>query len=307
MTAASPQAPRLSSRVVNGLLAIKPLANFAKFQARKMMIERAESIGVPWRKRASSLMDRGLDVWEAERQAIQTPDLDYPDYYMVSFHAYESGNLSWEAATEVEVASYAAHARIWPESGAKGDGRLRQSYHQVMQEKISTAPKDILDMGCSVGLSTLALQETYPEARLTGLDLSPYFLAIANHNTPANDSLQWIHRAAEETGLPDNSFDLVSICLVCHELPRTAIRNIFAEAHRLLRPQGHLAVMDMNPNSDVHRKLPPYVLTLLKSTEPYLDDYFTFDIQQAFVEAGFQQPSLTCNSPRHRTLIAQVL
>ena len=305
MTAASPQAPRLASRLVNGLLAVKPLANFAKFQARKMMIERAESIGVPWTQRASNLMSRGLEVWDAERQAIQDPDLEYPDYYVVSFHAYETGNLSWEAATEVEVASYAAHARIWPESGAKGDARLRQSYHDVIREQVPTAPKDILDMGCSVGLSTLALQATYPEAQLTGLDLSPYFLAIATHNTP-NTSIQWLHRAAEDTRLPDNSFDLVSICLVCHELPRTATQEIFAEARRLLRPQGHLAVMDMNPQSDVHKKLPPYVLTLLKSTEPYLDDYFSFDIQQAFVEAGFQKPSLTCNSPRHRTLVAQV-
>jgi hypothetical protein len=64
--------------------------------------------------------------------------------------------------------------------------------------------------------------------------------------------------------------------------------------------------MDMNPQSDVHRQLPAYVLTLLKSTEPYLDDYFTFDMEQAFIDAGFQAPSLTCNSPRHRTFIAQV-
>lgn len=306
MTVFSPQAPRLASRLVNGLLAVKPLANLAKFQARKMMVERAESIGVPWTKTATALKNRGLDIWETERQAIQDPVVEYPDYYVVSFHAYETGNLSWDAATEVEVASYAAHARIWPESGAKGDARLRQSYHDVLLDKIPFAPQDILDMGCSVGLSTLALQATYPEARLTGLDLSPYFLAIANHNTPANDSIQWLHRAAEDTRLPDNSFDLVSICLVCHELPRTATQEIFAEAHRLLRPQGHLAVMDMDPKSDVHRKLPPYVLTLLKSTEPYLDDYFTFDIQQAFVAAGFQDPSLTCNSPRHRTFIAQI-
>lgn len=175
MTVASPQVPRLTSRVVNGLLAIKPLANFAKFQARKMMIERAESIGVPWTQTATALMNRGLEVWEAERQAIQDPALEYPDYYVTSFHAYEAGNLNWEAATEVEVASYAAHARIWPESGAKGDARLRQSYHDLLLEKVQPTPKDILDMGCGAGLSTFALQATYPEAQLTGLDLSPYF------------------------------------------------------------------------------------------------------------------------------------
>ncbi|NJK41249.1 MAG: methyltransferase domain-containing protein [Acaryochloridaceae cyanobacterium SU_2_1] len=303
MTAAS-QAPRLTSQLVNGLLAIKPLANFAKSQARQMMIQRAESIGVPWTQTATALMSRGLEVWEAERQELENHGLKYPDYYLTSFHAYEAGNLSWEAATEVAVASYAAHARIWPEAGAQGDARLRQSYHQLLQAQLPNPPQDILDMGCSVGLSTFAMQDTFPQARLTGLDLSPYFLAIADHNSPQSP-IQWLHRAAEETQLPDHSFDLVSLCLVCHELPRTATQQIFAEARRLLRPQGHLAVMDMNPESEVHRKLPAYVLTLLKSTEPYLDDYFSFDIQQAFLEAGFQQPSLSCNSPRHRTLIAQ--
>jgi hypothetical protein len=29
-----------------------------------------------------------------------------------------------------------------------------------------------------------------------------------------------MHAAAEATGLPDGSQDLVSICLVCHELPQ---------------------------------------------------------------------------------------
>jgi hypothetical protein len=64
--------------------------------------------------------------------------------------------------------------------------------------------------------------------------------------------------------------------------------------------------MDMNPRSEVHAKMPPYILTLLKSTEPYLDDYFTFDIESAIESAGFTRPTVTCNSPRHRTIIAQV-
>ena len=52
--------------------------------------------------------------------------------------------------------------------------------------------------------------------------------------------------------------------------------------------------------------MPAYILTLLKSTEPYLDEYFSLDIEQALVEAGFQTPTITGNSPRHRTVIAQV-
>jgi len=64
--------------------------------------------------------------------------------------------------------------------------------------------------------------------------------------------------------------------------------------------------MDMNPRSEVYAKMPPYILTLLKSTEPYLDEYFTLDIEQELVNAGFHQPVITPNSPRHRTVVAQV-
>jgi hypothetical protein len=50
--------------------------------------------------------------------------------------------------------------------------------------------------------------------------------------------------------------------------------------------------------------MPPYILTLLKSTEPYLDQYFTLDISQALMDAGFEKPTITPISPRHRAVIA---
>ena len=306
MTSASPSTPQLTTRLVNGLLAIKPIADLAKHQARTMMIRRAESIGVPWTQWANALRDRRPEVWEAELRQVQTPALTYPDYYLRPFHAYDTGNLSWEAATEVEAAAHAVHARIWPEAGAKGDARLRQSYHDVLLTHVDTQSQDILDLGCGVGMSTFALKAIYPQAAITGVDLSPYFLAIAQYRSrDRHQAVQWLHRAAEDTQLSDQSFDLISICLMCHELPRDITRRVFAEAQRLLRPQGHLAIMDMNPESEVVRTMPPYAFTLLKSTEPYLDDYFNFDIAQAMVDAGFHPPTLTPNSPRHRTLIAQ--
>ena len=313
MTAiATKTGPGLASRLVNGVLSIKPLANLAKNRARNMMIKRAESLGVYWTKEVQALRSRGGTAefspeWEAELAAIQNPQITYPDYYLTSFHAYEEGNMGWQPATEVEVAAYAVHARIWPEAGAQGDAKLRQSYHDVLTAQISTPPETILDLGCSVGMSTLALQDTYPQAKVTGLELSPYFLAIARYKaTQQQADIQWVHAAAEKTGLPDASFDLVSACLVFHELPQSAAVEIFREARRLLRPNGHLAIMDMNPQSEVFVKMPPYILTLLKSTEPYLDEYFGLDMQQALIEAGFQAPKITQNSPRHRTILAQV-
>jgi len=39
--------------------------------------------------------------------------------------------------------------------------------------------------------------------------------------------------------------------------------------------------MDMNPQSEVYAKMAPYILTLLKSTEPYLDEYFALRLNSA--------------------------
>ena len=294
----------LASYLVNQILAVKPLASFAKNRARNMMIKRAESIGVPWRDNVQKLSDRD---WNEEIAEVENRQIQYPDYYLNSFHAYEKGNLSWEAAWEVESAAHAVHAKIWSEGDVNGDSQLRQSYHQVLQTQLEIEPKSILDLGCGVGMSTFALQEIYPQAKITGVDLSPYFLAVAQYrNREKSQPVNWIHAAAESTGLPSASFDLVSACLVFHELPQTAAKEILLEARRLLRPGGYLTIMDMNPRSIVFQKMPPFVLTLLKSTEPYLDQYFTLDIKSALIEAGFTNPNITVNSPRHRTIVTKV-
>lgn len=305
MTFTSNNKPGLASQLVNGILANKPLANLAKNRARQMMIQRAERIGVPWTKTVQEL--KSYD-WETELAQVQNPQLVYPDYYLRSFHAYDNGNLSWEAALEVEVAAYTVHAGIWTDAGVQGDPKLRSSYHNVLVNQIPAAPKDILDVGCSVGMSSFALQAVYPQAKITGLDLSPYFLSVAEYQSrQRNAQINWVHAAAEATQLAANSYDLVSSFLMFHELPQSATRQIFQEAQRLLRPGGYLTIMDMNPKSEIYAKMPPYILTLLKSTEPYLDEYFSLDIEQALVDAGFATPVISCNTPRHRTIVAQKL
>ncbi len=295
----------LSTRLINGLLGIKPLYGIAKHQARQMMIKRAERIGVPWKKQVEEM--KTVD-WESEIKKVENPNVSYPDYYLDSFHAYEEGNLGWKPALELEVAALTVHSTLFNKAGDKtGDAKLRASYHNVIKPEIPE-PQDILDLACGVGLSTFALQEIYPQAKITGLDLSPYFLSVANHNSQQHQAnIDWIHAAGESTGLADDSFDLVSIFLTCHELPQSATRKIFTEVKRVLRPNGHLAIMDMNPQSENYQKMPPYVFTLLKSTEPCLDEYFTLDIKQALIDAGFQAPTITPNSPRHRTVVARVM
>ncbi|MEM6754821.1 MAG: class I SAM-dependent methyltransferase [Cyanobacteria bacterium P01_C01_bin.38] len=304
MAIATKNTTPLSTRLINGLLGIKPLYGIAKHQARQMMIKRGERVGVPWKKQVEEM--KTVD-WESEIKKVENKNVSYPNYYFDSFHAYEEGNHGWKPALELEVAALTVHSTLFNKAGEiEGDSKLRASYHDVLKPQIPE-PQDILDLACGVGLSSFALQKIYPQAKVTGLDLSPYFLSVANyHSQQRQIDINWVHAAAESTGLPDNSFDLISIFLTCHELPQSATRQILAEAKRVLRSNGHLAIMDMNPQSEVYQKMPPYVFTLLKSTEPCLDEYFTLDIKQALIEAGFQTPTINYNSPRHRTVVAKV-
>ena len=330
----------LATSLVNGLLSVKPLAKFARQRARKLMMDRAETIGVYWRDEVKALERRGADsvrsaarpvdgdgvnpIWEEELRAIADPNIEYPPYYTTKFHAYDEGNLGWLPAMEVDAAARAVHAQIWTDerSGVSGDASLRASYHQILSESLAEAPSHVVDLGCGVGMSSVAMWETFPNAQVTGVDLSPYFLTVGQYrlkqiaNASADNSadktgavrpeaIHWRHAAAEATGLPANSVDLASSFLVFHELPTSAAKAIIAEAYRLVRPGGYFAIMDMNPASKVYQELPPYVFTLLKSTEPYLDQYFALDIDQAFREAGFAAPRIVANSPRHRTVLGQ--
>lgn len=64
----------------------------------------------------------------------------------------------------------------------------------------------------------------------------------AQAETGRAEALSFVHAPAEATGLPAASYDLVSMCLVAHELPQSATRSILREAFRwaLRRARAHV-------------------------------------------------------------------
>ncbi len=303
------------SKVVNVLIKTKPLYALMKQQARKVLIKTAEKNGVAWRQNVESLQAPAV---KAKLEAIATeltdPDLQYPSYYNVPFHAYDAGNLCWLAAFEAEPATYAMAMRVWLNeeiTWETAQDRLRQSFLNILGEQGPRQVQDILDVGCSVGISTRSMQQFYQARQpdrpfnTIGLDLSPYMLSVARFRD-ADNQIQWQHGKAESTGFADQSFDVVSLQFVVHELPQQATHLIFREMLRILRPGGCLAIVDNNPQSSVIQNLPPVLFTLMKSTEPWSDEYYTFDLVGALKAAGFGEVTMTPSDPRHRTLIATV-
>jgi hypothetical protein len=64
--------------------------------------------------------------------------------------------------------------------------------------------------------------------------------------------------------------------------------------------------MDMNPRSIFFQKFAanPFAFAAFKSTEPWLNEYVTMDLEQTLVECGFRDVKVLENSPRHRTVVA---
>lgn len=203
---------------------------------------------------------------------------------------HSQGNLSIEAALELEAAARTVHSAVFQnEKGdqldPEGDARLRAGYSarllELMQSMGARPVHDVVDFGCATGLSTLELMRILPDASFTGIDLSEYFLAVGRYNQRQRETASgkkektvFVHGAAEDTGLPAESVDLVSMCLLMHELPQPAARNVMREALRILRPGGTFSMSDMNPGSPAFQRVisNPIVYTAFRSTEPYLDD-----------------------------------
>ena len=300
----------LLSRFVNLIIETKPIYRLMAHQARKVIIKTAEKNGIAWEENCKNLEKSPAKSLFSQ---ITNPDIVYPDYYLVPFHAYDQGNLCWKAAFEAVPATQSLGLRVWKNEDLtwqEAQDRLRAAFHAVLEPYSPPQVENILDIGCSIGVSTKATHCYYSQRQgnlpinTIGLDLSPYMLAVAKVTDEEQEISQWIHGLAEKTNFDDNSFDVITIQFVLHELPRDAATAIFKEAFRILHPGGVLGIIDNNPRSEVIQNLPPALFMLMKSTEPHSDDYYTFNVEETLQKLGFDYKTTFPSDHRHRTIVA---
>jgi SAM-dependent methyltransferase len=147
----------------------------------------------------------------------------------------------------------------------------------------------ILDMGASSGHFTIALADIFPEARITGIDLSPRMLEHAMRTGNARGAAWHLAvAAAEDTGLPAESFDLVASYNLFHELTPPVIEAVMDEAFRLLAPGGDMVMADVPRFAE----LPPLVAWRFDQIakwggEPFWRASASMDLAAAAHRVGF--------------------
>ncbi|WP_303810145.1 class I SAM-dependent methyltransferase [Sandarakinorhabdus limnophila] len=208
------------------------------------------------------------------------PDLLLPDWYTDWDIHLQPGGV-WSGPTAARVYELGAKLVMLGENDDYGFHRLfvetalpRRDYRRIV------------DMGCGFGKSAWPMQQAFPDAVVTGVDLSAPCLQLATARANAR-GLAMVFRQADaaDTGLEAGSFDLVTSTMLIHEVPLETLAAIFREAARLLRPGGLLRFMDFQPTGDAFRDL-AIIEHGARNNEPFMPPMLAADVPAMAAAAG---------------------
>lgn len=175
--------------------------------------------------------------------------------------------------------------------GPYNDDMGRSVCNYIKRNYPEFKPKKILDLGCTVGHSTLPYGELFPEAEIHAIDVAGSCLSYAHHRAESMGvPVHYKQANAESTDYEDDSFDLVVSHILLHETSQKAMPKIFKECYRLLKPGGLMIHADLPPFGDMDA----YTQLILDNetwynNEPFWTAMRNADQIQLSVDAGFKR------------------
>ena len=190
----------------------------------------------------------------------------------------------------IPIMGSAAHDVVDGPGSTFKKSRASLCIQPIKEEFPDFRPVRILDMGCTIGGTTVAYCEEFPDAEVHAIDIAAPCLRYAHARAESlNSVIHFSQQNAEKTDYPDESFDLVVSHGLAHETSGKAIRNILKECHRLLKPGGITAHYDpqwsrgLNPHDSFVHDWDTYY-----NNEPFWGPLHETPVMQLMVEAGFE-------------------
>ena len=115
--------------------------------------------------------------------------------------------------------------------------------HRLMIQQLQLGAERILDVGCGTSQFAAVVLQVFPHMQIVGLDLSGCMLRASRLRFPASQNRVNLVRAdSQQLPFCDNTFDLVTCSHSFHHYPNQIC--VVREMHRVLRPDGHLMIID---------------------------------------------------------------
>lgn len=224
------------------------------------------------------------------------PEFDYPTHQLkVDIHRMPGGYLQYKDESDFWTGATYDHGVFLYGQGWFGGLNDELGYTLINNVLLNYypefTPQKILDMGCSVGHSTLPYASEYTDAEVWGIDLGASLLRYADARTKALDKkVYFSQQNAEKTEFEDGYFDLIVSHILLHEIPSGARKRVFAESYRLLKKGGimiHLeSALFLSPPNLASRYFRD--TEVWANSEPYLASSKLEDFEIYGKSAGFE-------------------
>jgi ubiquinone/menaquinone biosynthesis C-methylase UbiE len=188
-------------------------------------------------------VDARQHAGKKEQLLATAPIGNYPRYYLQKFHYQSDGYLSGASA-----ARYDHQVEVLFGGGAAA--MRRQALVPLKSALAGRSTGRLLDIACGTGRFLREVKANYPRLHVSGLDLSPHYLAVARHTLQPWSRVRLVQGAAEAMPFGDGEFDAATCIYLFHELPPPVRRVVAGEIARILKPGGTLILVDSLQTGD---------------------------------------------------------
>jgi ubiquinone/menaquinone biosynthesis C-methylase UbiE len=157
--------------------------------------------------------------------------------------------------------------------------RLRDA---ALDELGESLPGRTLQIACVYGDFTPRLaQRVAPEGSLDVVDVLPIQLANLERKLAPGAPVRLHQRNGADLGFMEASYDRVILFFLLHEVPLDVRRRVLAEAMRVVKPGGHVVIVDYHKPVAWH-PLRGLMRLVLKTLEPFALDLWAHEVSEWF-------------------------